>query len=286
MHSENFAPADEHDRFIPAEAAEFYRDCMRLLREAGIPFLVGGARAFCCHTGINRHTKDFDILVRPQDAERALAVGRQAGYEADLTFPHWLGKIHQADGDEFMDVIFRAGNGLCPVDDSWMARGQEHVILGVRALVCPPEEMILPKAFVKERERYDGGDIAHLLHACAEQIDYQHLLSLFEPHWRLLFGELILFGFIYPGERDRIPAPFIRQLAERLAAESAPEPGAEKLCRGTLISREQYLHDIRFKGYRDARLAPQGPMTAEEIAAWTAAIAKQPPDVPGCTTEA
>src|SRR4051812_47394458 len=154
MHFTDSPGADEHNRFIPAEAAEFYRAGIRLLKEAGIPFLVGGARAFCCHTGINRHTKDFDILLRPADIDRALDVARAAGFPAELTFPHWLGKIRQ--GDEFIDLIFRAGNGLLPVDDSWLARGREHTILGVRVAVCPPEEMILPKAFVAERERYDG----------------------------------------------------------------------------------------------------------------------------------
>jgi hypothetical protein len=275
MHFSDSPGADEHTRFIPA-AADFYRTGMRLLHEAGIPFLVGGARAFCCHTGINRHTKDFDILLREADLERALETAQRAGFAAELTFPHWLGKVWQ--GDEFIDLIFRAGNGLCPVDDFWLARGREHTVLGGRVPVCAPEEMILPKAFVAERERYDGADIAHLLHACAEDIDFHHLLRLFGEHWRLLLTHLILFGFIYPGHRPRIPAWIIADLTARLAQESTAEPGAENLCRGTLISREQYLHDLRFWAYKDARLQPEGPMTAGQIAAWTAAIANPPPD--------
>lgn len=278
MHFDHSPSADEHNRFIPTEAAEFYRRGLRLLNDAGIPFLVGGARAFCCHTGINRHTKDFDILLRPADIEPALEAASRAGLPAELTFPHWLGKIRQ--GDEFIDLIFRAGNGLMSIDDSWLARGHEHTILGVRVPVCAPEEMILPKAFVAERERYDGADIAHLLFACADEIDFRHLLELFGAHWRLLLTHLILFGFIYPGERHRIPAWIITELTARLAEESSAEVGAEKLCRGTLISREQFLHDLRFWGYRDARLRPEGAMSAEEIAAWTAAIANPPPDAP------
>jgi hypothetical protein len=47
------------------------------------------------------------------------------------------------------------------------------------------------------------------------------------------------------------------------------------VCYGTLLSREQFLHDIeRFK-YRDGREEPMGPMTKEQIRIWTAAIPKE-----------
>ena len=47
-----------------------------------------------------------------------------------------------------------------------------------------------------------------------------------------------------------------------------------KLCRGTLISREQYLIDVNEWGYLDAREMPFGRMTAQQIQEWTAAIVK------------
>ena len=63
-------------------------------------------------------------------------------------------------------------------------------------------------------------------------------------------------------------------LAELRREDEAPK-GGEKICRGTLISRQQYLPDIEQWGYADARLAPDGNMSAEEIAHWTAAIEKR-----------
>ena len=42
--------------------------------------------------------------------------------------------------------------------------------------LAPAEEMIWSKAFIMERERYDGADVAHLLHACARRMDWQRLL--------------------------------------------------------------------------------------------------------------
>ena len=40
-----------------------------------MPFLVGGAYAFARYTGIERHTKDFDVFVR---AARLRARARRA----------------------------------------------------------------------------------------------------------------------------------------------------------------------------------------------------------------
>ena len=47
------------------------------------------------------------------------------------------------------------------------------------------------------------------------------------------------------------------------------------MCFGTLLSREQYLHDIQRLGYVDARVQPLGAMTREETRIWTDAIAKK-----------
>jgi hypothetical protein len=46
------------------------------------------------------------------------------------------------------------------------------------------------------------------------------------------------------------------------------------VCYGTLLSREQYLHDLDRWKYRDAREQPEGQMTPEQIRVWTDAIKK------------
>jgi hypothetical protein len=129
-------------------------------------------------------------------------------------------------------------------------------------LVCPVEELLWTKAFVMERERYDGADVAHLIQAHAERIDWGHLLRRFGPHWRVLLSHLVLFGFIYPGERARIPEEVMEELLQRLRAEHGTndEPG---VCQGGLLSRAQYLSDFE-RGYRDARERPLGGIAPEE----------------------
>lgn len=254
---------------IDSATARFYTGAMATLQAAGVPFLVTGAYAFTCYTGIERHTKDFDLFITAKNLDAALEALHEAGYKTDLTFPHWLAKAFE--GDASVDLIFASGNGLWTVNESWFDRAMEVDVLGVAALLCPPEETILMKAFIMERERFDGADVSHLLRDCAEGMDWAHLLQLFGPHWRVLFGHLVLFGYIYPSERHRIPAQLLRDFSRRLEKEQN-EPTDEKICRGTLLSREQYLSDVEQAGYVDARELPIGSMTESEISDWTAAI--------------
>ena len=146
---------------VETPSREFYREAMEFLARASIPFLVGGAFAFVHQAGIDRSTKDLDIFVRPADVHRLLRASAEAGYEADLVFSHWLAKIRSPSG--FVDVIFSSGNGVAVVDDGWFEHATEREVLGVRVLVAPPEESIWSKAFVMERERFDGADVAHII---------------------------------------------------------------------------------------------------------------------------
>jgi hypothetical protein len=255
------------------DTAAFYRHVLDTLTAQGVPTLVGGAYAFAWYTGIQRDTKDFDLFIRRADIERALAALDDAGYVTHLIYPHWLAKVRA--GDSFVDLIFYSGNGAAPVDDGWFRDAIDGVALGVPVKLQPAEEMIWSKAFVMERERYDGADVAHLVRSLGDKLDWERLLRRFGPHWRVLLAHLVLFGLIYPGERSRVPATVLDDLLERMRREAALPVPRVKVCGGTLLSREQYLHDIEQLGYRDARLAPFGDMTADEIAAWTAAMLMQ-----------
>ncbi|HEX5760283.1 MAG TPA: hypothetical protein VF121_13935 [Thermoanaerobaculia bacterium] len=264
------ATAETPDAELAPATVECYRRALATLEGAGVPFLVGGAYAFARYTEIVRHTKDFDLFLKQDDLPRALAALRGAGYEVGVHSPHWLGKAYC--GDDFVDLIFSAGNAIARVDDLWFEYAVPGDVLGVPVQLCPAEEMIWSKAFLQERERHDGADVAHLLRAGAEGLDWDRLLARFAENWRVLLAHLVLFGFIYPGERDRVPAWVMRRLIAALRDELAAPARGERVCRGTLLSREQYLPDVERWGYRDARLPPTGTMTPHEIELWTARI--------------
>jgi hypothetical protein len=259
----------DHGRLTP-ETRACYQRMVRVLLEAGVPFLVGGAYALARYTGIERHTKDLDIFVRPNAAPGVLALLGQAGCDTDLTFPHWLGKAYC--GDDFVDIIFSSGNGITDVDDEWFENAIDEDVLGLRVQLCPPEEMLWSKAFVMERERFDGADINHLLLHMADKLNWQRLLKMFGENWQVLLAHLTLFRFAYPSEAHRVPDWIMEDLLERSRKpQSSLRPGV-KLCRGTLLSREQYLIDIEKWGFLDARLWPNGSMSPYEIELWTEAI--------------
>ena len=127
-----------------------------------------------------------------------------AGYDAELVFSHWLAKIRSADG--FIDVIFSSGNGIAVGGRS---RGSttrpSRTCSASRCWIAPAEETLWSKAFVMERERFDGADVAHIILACGERLDWRRLVERFGPHWRVLLAHLVLFGFIYPSARSRVP---------------------------------------------------------------------------------
>jgi hypothetical protein len=213
--------------------------------------------------------------VHPRDVQRVLDILTGTGCDTDLPFSHWLGKARC--GEDFVDVIFSSGNGVAAVDDDWFRHSVEAKVLDHDVRLIPAEEMIWSKAFIMERERFDGGDVAHILRASAERIDWPRLVSRFGDYWRILFAHLVMFGFIYPGERHRIPVGVMGELSTRLQRElGVPELG-ERVCRGTILSRAQYLVDIERWGYLDPRVAPHGNLTEQEAETWTAGIADDGP---------
>jgi hypothetical protein len=249
------------------------------LSAASVPYLVGGGFAIVRYTGGPRTVKDLDVFLRRADFDRALDTLAGAGFEAERTHPHWLGKARA--GAHCIDVIFSSGNGATPVDDAWFEHAGDGGVLGRTVRFVPAEELIWTKLFIMERERYDGGDIAHLLRDASGHLDWRRLNERVGENWRVLLSHLILFGFIYPAEQGRVPAWLLDELLQKLQAERASPPLRERLCRGTLLSREQYLHDVQVDNYRDARTIGAGSMSAEDIAAWTNAIERSRSDPGG-----
>jgi hypothetical protein len=244
-----------------------YARALEALASEAVPFLVGGALALGAYCGIQRDTKDLDVFVLAADLHRALDALARAGFRTEVTYPHWLAKAY-ADQRHFVDVIFNSGNGAAPVDAEWFANATDAIVFGVPVGLCPVEETIWSKAFVMERERFDGADVAHLLLACAETLDWDRLLRRFGAHWRVLLAHLVLFGFVFPDDAGSIPRSVLDELVGRLRRESET---TGSVCNGTLLSREQYLADMAH-GWHDARLAPWGEMTADAVARWTEAI--------------
>ncbi|HLJ73199.1 MAG TPA: hypothetical protein VKU62_01340 [Thermoanaerobaculia bacterium] len=263
------APATALDE----QSRSFYQAALGELDKHELAYLVGGAYAFARYTGIERHTKDFDIFIRRSDWQRASEILENAGYETELTYPHWIGKAFSRTGEDFIDLIFSAGNGVAQVDELWFQHAVPDRVLEMDVNLIPAEEMLWSKGLIMERERYDGADVAHVILAMGRKLDWHRLLKRYDRYWRALYSHLILFGFIYPSQRSNVPAWIMEELERRLASERQ-QSDTEKICYGTIISRQQYLVDVQRWGYKDARMKPLGTLTREEIVHWTAGISQ------------
>jgi hypothetical protein len=248
---------------LPEDPAhDVYREALLGLMKGKVPFLVGGTFALESYIGVARRTKDLDLFVNPADRLRLMQRLSDAGFRTEWRFPHWLGKAYK--DDRSIDIIYSSGNGLCTVDEAWFRYALPAEVLGVSVRVVPAEEMLWSKAFVMERNRYDGGDIAHLLRARAQTMDWARLLFRFGAHWRVLFSHVILFGFIFPEQRLRIPDWFMHEMMRRLKLEMQCLPADRRVCQGTLLSWSQYLGDLEQGEYQDARHTPWGKLMSED----------------------
>ena len=241
-----------HAMPVNQSAKNLYRLGLQDLQRSGVPFLVGGAFALESYTGLVRRTKDLDVFALREDVDGLMRFLAAAGYETEVRFPHWISKAHK--GGHVIDIIFGSGNGICAVDQKWFdAAPTATMMMGERVRLVPAEEMIWSKAFIMERERYDGADIARLLHARCEKLDWGRLLWRFDRQWRVFLSHLVLFGFVYPGRRLQIPHWLMRELMHRLDMEMQTLSSDRDVCQGTLLSWGQYLDHIERGDYKDAR---------------------------------
>lgn len=250
-----------------AGAVPFYRAVLRALKQRDVPFLVGGTFAMARYTQIDRSTKDLDLMIRREDWPSVARALRLAGIFTRLSYPHWLGKA--LAGPAQVDIIFSSGNAIASVDDEWFRRSVPARVLGYEVALAPPEELLWSKAFLMERERFDGADVLHLILRAGPTLDWDHLVARFQGHERVLLAHLVLFSYAYPNEIGIVPRGVMKRLS------SAPNRrgiAGIRLCRGTLLSRAQYLVDVRDWGYRDARLPPFGNLSPGDTDRWTRAI--------------
>ncbi len=231
------------------EAEAFYAESLRQLKQSQIPFLLAGTYALSCHTGIQRPTKDIDVFCRAGDFPRILNYFQGLGYETEIEDERWLGKVRQ--GSLFFDVIFNCTTNMAPVHDQWLDNAQSADVLGIQVKIVSPTELIWSKAFVQDRNKYDGADVAHIILKQHAKVDWERLLKYMDQYWEVLLIHLLNFRFIYPTERDAVPQWLLDELLDRLHQRAALPMSQTRICRGRLFSRVDYEIDVTEWGFAD-----------------------------------
>jgi len=126
--------------------------------------------------------------------------------------------------------------------------------LGVHTRILRPEEIIATKAYIANRDRFDGADILHLIRALQGEVDWQRLVDLLEGDEEIVLWHLVLFALAYPMHREWLPRALIRRAFDRL--QSTPDLLAGRAFRGAVLDPVSFGVDVREWGYRDAGSAP------------------------------
>ncbi|HTL59944.1 MAG TPA: nucleotidyltransferase [Candidatus Limnocylindrales bacterium] len=202
---------------IPDSEWAAYARALKMMRAAGLDFMVGGGFAFAAYTGRWRDTKDIDLYVRPQDREKAINALHQAGFEDFYDrLPYDRNWIYRgAQSDFIVDIIWSMANQRAHVDELWFKRAPKLTLRGERLSVIPLEELIWCKLYIIQRDRCDWTDIFNLLYARAGQIDWNHLNNRLEADQPLLRALLTVYGWLCPSAALALPRslwrPFSRQ---------------------------------------------------------------------------
>jgi Uncharacterised nucleotidyltransferase len=194
------------------------------LRAADVPFLLGGSLASWARGGPEtRH--DLDLMIKPEDVERAVAALTEAGMRAEDPPEEWLVKAW--DGDVLVDLIF-APKGLT-IDDEVIARGEVLSVLSMQMRVMALEDVMITKlmAITEHQLRYEG--LLAIARALREQIDWEHVRRATDssPFARAFFVLLEGLG-ILPSQHDAPQTGARREPRVRVvtsAGSGSPEAG-------------------------------------------------------------
>ena len=192
------------DFWIPEAEREVYRRALEALHTAGVPCVVAGAYAIYEHTGIYRQTKDLDLFFQPSAVVAAARALRAAGFVTRLEDEHWLAKA--TIGEYFVDLIYGMGNGIAFIDEGWLEHSHAGILAATPVRIAPAEELIWHRLFISERHRHDMSDIVHLMLCVGDGLDWRRLIDRVGENWPLLFSQVLMFTYVYPGYKSNIPA--------------------------------------------------------------------------------
>jgi hypothetical protein len=227
---------------FPAEQEKLFRDVLRLMNKKHIPYAVSGAFALHEHTGVWRQTKDLDLFIPVNEVQNALDIAEESGYAIEVKDPVWLAKILQ-DG-HFVDLISGMSNAVIRVDQSWIDRAVPSEVLGVGTKVLAAEELIASKIFVTRRERFDGADVAHLIYATRDMLDWDRMFQLVGEHWEMLLWSLIFYRYVYPRHANEVPYKVWHELLQRFERDLI-DPKIAAPFRGSLIDENMFAIDVK-----------------------------------------
>jgi predicted nucleotidyltransferase len=140
------------------------------LRERGIPFVLGGSVAAWARGG-PEPKNDLDLMLKPEDAEAALAALAEAGMRPEHPPEEWLVKAWH--GDVLIDLIF-APSGV-QITDELLGRADQISVMALATPVMALEDVLSTKLHALDEHSLDYTNLVAIARSVREQIDWPQL---------------------------------------------------------------------------------------------------------------
>lgn len=161
----------------------------------------------------------------------------------------WLAKAHS--GRHLLDILFAVRHARrLQVSAAWFETCRPAEFLGVATRLLGPEEVIASKVYVAARDRFDGGDIAHLVRALEGDVDWRRVIALIGGDDEIVLWHLLFCRFVYPELARSLPADLMERAFERLMMTA---PRKEPPFRGMLVDPVLFAVDRDLWGFEDCR---------------------------------
>jgi hypothetical protein len=158
------------------EAFDSLADTLKIavatLRDADIPFVLGGSLAAWARGGPEPQN-DLDLMLKPEDAEGALAALAEVGMRPERPPEEWLFKAWH--GDVMIDLIFHP-SGL-EMTDAVLARADTISVLAVATPVMAIEDVLATKLMALGEHSLDYTSLLAIARSVREQINWAALRS-------------------------------------------------------------------------------------------------------------
>lgn len=135
-----------------------------------IPHLLGGGLG-CWARGGPPSSNDIDLILKAQDAERALVALEEAGMRPERPPEQWLLKAW--DGDVLIDLIFEPA-GMRVTDDV-IERGEKLNVAGMLIGVMALDDILATKLLALDEHSADYAGLLQIARALREQVDWPNL---------------------------------------------------------------------------------------------------------------
>lgn len=155
---------------VAPELTDSLKRSVAALEGQGVPYLLGGGLG-CWARGGPPSSNDIDLMVKPEDAERAQEALAEAGMRPETPPEQWLRKAW--DGDILVDLIFEP-SGM-RIDDEVIARGEVLSVMAMQVRVMDLDDILTTKLMALDEHSADYRDLILITRSLREQIDWEPL---------------------------------------------------------------------------------------------------------------